>query len=207
MSRQNPVRRRRAASPPSVLPLQVIAVSQLVDLMQNARFLVDCTAGSVALTLPPAVSVPRGSAYEADKIAGVPANTLALTPSGTDTINGVNATFNLTNNGMAGAQFVSDGVGAWQITLSDSASVAAGVTKIVSGILTIAGGTSTITSVNLGLGNLTGKPIVCSIKQAAFDATATRVQALDNGVAGTITINSDANATAPLDVAFFIDAR
>lgn len=204
MSRVTPAPATRGPVPPSVLLLLALPAS--TTLTGNEELLaVTTTGGAVVLTLPPAASVPAGTALQAVRVAG--ANDLSWLPVGTDTVNGVAGPYSYNTNGVSTTIIVSDGTGAWIVLTTSGSSVAAtAVGNIVTTTAQIAIGTDTITTPNLGKGSLVGKRIVVSALQAAPDATATSFAAVGN-IGGTVTVTSNANATALTTVAIWVDAR
>ena len=84
--------------------------------------------------------------------------------------------------------------------------VGAAVAAIASGTVTIGSGTGQIPTADLGLGDLSGKPVTCSLAQAAEDGTAPRFWGTGQAN-GTILIKANANATTDTDVDFIVDAR
>lgn len=78
--------------------------------------------------------------------------------------------------------------------------------KIVSGTVTIPLGAATVATADLGLGDISGKPVTCSLAQAAEDGTALRFWG-EGQADGTLDINANANATADVDVHYILDAR
>lgn len=165
----------------------------------------DTTAGAVVYTLPAASGVPAGTEVRVVKVAG--GNDCTAARTGADTINGVAGDFSFAANGVNAATFVSNGSNGWVCT-SAASFVAGGsqLAKIVTVNAVILAGTATVNTANLGLGSLVNKRIVVSLQQAAEDATATRFRAIGNGD-GTVTVSSEANATAGTTVAIFVDGR
>ena len=192
----------RSASPVIWEPRQLVTASRTLTL-QDGLIPVDSTAAPVDLTLLPASSFAPGTIYEIAQVAGN--NPVRLLPTGTDTINGINAPFDFFGQGIAGMRIATDGAGAWQIFAAFGQSKAR-ANRIASGQVTIGAGTNTITSANLGLGSLAGKPVVCQANQAAPDATAVAFSAIGNA-GGTVTVTSSVNATAGTVVGFIVDAR
>lgn len=76
----------------------------------------------------------------------------------------------------------------------------------VSVLVTILAGQSTANSADLGFGSLVAARVVCSVQQAAPDATAVAPVAVGNAN-GTVTVKTAANATADTVVAVYVDPR
>lgn len=192
----------RTASALNLARLAALTVSTALTL-QNDAVTVDTTGAPVDLTLPAASDVHQGTTFTAILIAG--ANLLRFVPAGADTINGVGAAFGFQPNGISAGALVSDGISAWRL-INDAGASTANPSRLISGLLTILAGTAAITSANLGAGSLAGKPVVCSLSQPGFDATAVLFRAQGNA-GGTVTITSSVNATANTVLAFIVDAR
>lgn len=193
---------RRAIRPQVIERRLAITATQAVGL-GNTLFSVDTTAGGVDLNLPLAADVPAGTVFEAVWAAG--ANALRWVPQAAETINagGAGVAWSYLTQGVKAARIESDGVSAWRILETDGS---ANVRLMVSFNAQIPPGAATVTTGNLNAGDLSLARISVSIKQAAFDATLINVQAIGN-VAGTVTINGNANATAAVDVSGIVDNR
>lgn len=201
MARRSPAW-RRVTSPRVVLYRRALTASATLSI-QDTLVSVNTTGGAVALTLPAANSIPAGTIFEAVKTSGV--NALSWQPAAGDTVEsgGAGVAYSFTFAGVASSRIVSDGVSAWTV-LSSTPSTNLG--KLGSANAQIAIGASTVTTADFGFGSLLTARVICSIRQGAFDATLTRVQAFGNAN-GTVTVNGDANATAAVDVAVWVDAR
>lgn len=197
MSRKTPAPRRTTQPQIEFTRRRVTASGAITS--QDALIEVDSSGGAVVQTLPPASSVPPGAAFVVVWVAGTAA--VSVDPNGNDTVNGgaAGVAFVFGENSVRAAEFVSDGLTGWQVT--DTA-----VLRNRTITVSITAGTLTATSANLGLGSLAAARLVCGFQGAAPDATLTRVSALGN-VDGTITVTGNANATAPVTVAVFADAR
>jgi hypothetical protein len=187
---------RRVAGAAEVQARRVVAANTTV-LATDEVIEVSTLLGAVNLTLPPASSVPSGFVVEAVRTSGT--NAMRWVPDGTDTINGANATYSMSARFIVACKLISDGVSAWRTMETDSSG-------LVSTTVQIPLGANTVTSADFGLGSLVNAKIVASIRQAAFDATLTNVQAIGN-VGGTVTVNGNANATAAVDVSVLVDTR
>lgn len=77
---------------------------------------------------------------------------------------------------------------------------------IVSGNIGIGPGNTLQATADLGLGSLSGKPVVCSLGQAAEDATAKHFWGVGEAN-GTITVKCDVATTAGTTVYYMVDAR
>ena len=80
------------------------------------------------------------------------------------------------------------------------------IPRLVTGTVTIALGAASQATANLNQGDLTGKRVLCTLGQAAEDATAIRFWGVGQAD-GTVIINSNAVSTAATVVAYFVDAR
>lgn len=197
MSRRAPAPRRVTQPGIELTRRRVTATGAIT--IQDELLEVDTSGGAVVLTLPPASGVPAGAGFLVVWVAGAAA--ASVDPNGNDTINGgaAGVAFAFGDNSVRAAQFVSDGLTGWQVTDT-------GVVRNRTITVSITAGTLTATSANLGLGSLAAVRLVCGFQGAAPDATLTRVSALGN-VDGTVTVTGNANATAPVTVAVFADAR
>ena len=92
------------------------------------------------------------------------------------------------------------------VTMPDADVDLGDLAKIATGFATVPTGAATVNTGDLGLGDLSSKRVVCSLGQAAEDATAIRFWGVGQAD-GSININSNANATANTDVYYMVDAR
>lgn len=91
------------------LGLVTITTSQTAAGTQTTYWL-DTTAGAVTLTLPATTAVPTGKIYNVKWYKG--GNAAKIAPTGTDTIEGVNATYTITPV-LSAVSPQSNGAGAW----------------------------------------------------------------------------------------------
>ncbi len=99
------------------------------------------------------------------------------------------------------------GTGRWLAVNSvDGTRAIADLALLVTRAVTIVGGTSSQDSADLGLGNLAGKHIFCSLGQDAADATATQVWGVGQPN-GKVTVHCAPQATGPVNVNVFINVR
>lgn len=99
---------------------------------------------------------------------------------------------------------ISDGANLrWLAVGGDATGESARKTKSVK--VTIPLGAATVNTGNLGMLALGAARVVCSLGQAAEDATAIRFWGVVNGTG--VDVKSNANATAAVDVFVYVDAR
>jgi hypothetical protein len=202
MARRVPAE-RRASKVPILFAFRLVTGNSTIGL-RDCVLSVDSTGAAVTLTLPAASAVPPGTPYTAVKVAGG-ANDVTIARAAGDTIGQQAANLSFSTAQIQAAQLVSDGISNWLVE-GISFSSSGSPTRIATVNATILAGTATVTTADLGFGSLAAKRVLVSINQAAFDATATRVQAIGNA-GGTVTVNSNVNATADLVVAILVDAR
>lgn len=172
--------------------------------IQQDAYTVDTTAGAVVATLPAASSVPIGTPFLVEVIAGT--NSCTLTPAAGDTVDG-GASFSLSRTQTTAAMIVSDGATDWRVMLTRNTAAQSALSLLKSGTVTIGAGAITATTASLGV-NLTGKPALACQYQASPDATLGALSVSVNGGDNTrLDIRGTANATALTTIAFWCDAR
>ena len=172
--------------------------------IQQDAYTVDTTGGAVVATLPAASSVPIGTAFLIEVIAGT--NACTLTPGAGDTVDG-GASFSLSRTQTTAAMLVSDGATDWRVFLTRNTAAQSALSLLKSGTVTINAGAITATTASLGV-NLTGKPAIASQYQATPDATLGVLSVSVNGGDNTkLDIRGTANATGATVIAFWCDAR